>query len=119
MESPDGYLDKDFWQIAVQRRCSLKQSGVESIADIRKGGPKELVIAASTPSGNTFFLPVSLLPVMAELAERQTEHNRVAVVMDIRERRFVSDFPRVYRSIRSMASDMSCRRWRAVRRLRR
>ena len=29
-------------------------------------------------------LPVTLLPVMAELAERQTEHNRVAVVMDIR-----------------------------------
>lgn len=46
-------------------------------------------------------LPVSLLPVMAELAERQTEHNRVAVVMDIRERRFVSDFPRVYRKLRT------------------
>ena len=42
-------------------------------------------------------LPVALLPVMAELAERQTEHNRVAVVMDMRESRFVSDFPRVYR----------------------
>ena len=37
---------------------------------------------------------------MAELAERQTEHNRVAVVMDVREPRFVSDFPRVYRSCR-------------------
>jgi UPF0042 nucleotide-binding protein len=46
-------------------------------------------------------LPVSLLPVMAELAERQTEHNRVAVVMDIREPRFVSDFPRVYRKLRT------------------
>ncbi len=46
-------------------------------------------------------LPVSLLPVMAELAERQTEHNRVAVVMDIREPRFVSDFPRVYRRLRT------------------
>ena len=38
---------------------------------------------------------------MAELAERQTEHNRVAVVMDIREPRFVSDFPRVYRKLRT------------------
>ena len=46
-------------------------------------------------------LPVSLLPVMAELAERQTEHNRVAVVMDIREPRIVSDFPRVYRKLKA------------------
>jgi UPF0042 nucleotide-binding protein len=46
-------------------------------------------------------LPVSLLPVMGELAERQHEHNRVAVVMDIREPRFVSDFPRVYRKLRT------------------
>ena len=46
-------------------------------------------------------LPVSLLPVMAELSERQTEHNRVAVVMDVRESRFVSDFPRVYRKLKA------------------
>jgi RNase adapter protein RapZ len=46
-------------------------------------------------------LPVSLLPVMAELAENQAEHNRVAVVMDIRESRFVSDFPRVYRKLKT------------------
>jgi UPF0042 nucleotide-binding protein len=46
-------------------------------------------------------LPVALLTVMAELAQRQTEHDRVAVVMDIREPRFVSDFPRVYRRLRT------------------
>ena len=46
-------------------------------------------------------LPVSLLPVMGELAERQTDHNRVAVVMDIREPRFVADFPRVYRRLKA------------------
>lgn len=46
-------------------------------------------------------LPVSLLPVMAELAERQTEHNRVAVVMDIREPRLVKDFPRAYRALKT------------------
>ena len=46
-------------------------------------------------------LPVSLLPVMAELAERQTEHNRVAVVMDIREPRFVKDFPKAYRRLKT------------------
>jgi UPF0042 nucleotide-binding protein len=46
-------------------------------------------------------LPVSLLPVMAELSERQSEHNRVAVVMDVRESRFVRDFPRVYRQLKA------------------
>ena len=43
---------------------ALKQSGVESIADIHKDGPKELVIAASTPSGNTFLLPMALKNVL-------------------------------------------------------
>ena len=46
-------------------------------------------------------LPVSLLPVMGELAERQTDHNRVAVVMDIREPRFVRDFARAYRRLKA------------------
>ncbi len=46
-------------------------------------------------------LPVSLLPVLAELSERQIEHHRVAVVMDVRESRFVSDFPRVYRQLKT------------------
>lgn len=46
-------------------------------------------------------LPVSLLPVMAELSERHSDHNRVAVVMDVREPRFVSDFPRVYRKLKT------------------
>jgi UPF0042 nucleotide-binding protein len=45
-------------------------------------------------------LPVALLPVMAELARRPgSEHERIAVVMDVREPRFVSDFPRIYRSV--------------------
>lgn len=46
-------------------------------------------------------LPVALLPVMSELAERQAERTRVAVVMDIREPRFVRDFPRVYRRLKA------------------
>jgi UPF0042 nucleotide-binding protein len=46
-------------------------------------------------------LPVSLLPVMAELSERQSEHYRVAVVLDIREPLFVSDFPKVYRKLKT------------------
>ena len=44
-------------------------------------------------------LPVALLPVMADLARPGTEHERLAVVMDVREHRFASDFPREYKSI--------------------
>jgi UPF0042 nucleotide-binding protein len=45
-------------------------------------------------------LPVSMLPFMAEY-ERQhaNEHDRVAVVMDVREPRFITGFPSVYRSL--------------------
>ena len=50
-------------------------------------------------------LPVALLPVMADLAARRGEHERVAVVMDIREPRFVGDFPRLYRKLK--ATDLS------------
>ena len=46
-------------------------------------------------------LPVALLPFMAEFARQHaTEHDRVAVVMDVREPRFIRDFPSVYRSLR-------------------
>jgi RNase adapter protein RapZ len=45
-------------------------------------------------------LPVSLLPFMAEFAgQHGAEHDRIAVVMDVRESRFVADFPKVYRSL--------------------
>ena len=46
-------------------------------------------------------LPVSLLPFMAEFARQQaTEHDRVAIVMDVREPRFTRDFPSMFRSLR-------------------
>ena len=46
-------------------------------------------------------LPVALLPFMAEFAQQHaTEHDRIAVVMDVREPRFISDFPAVYRALR-------------------
>jgi UPF0042 nucleotide-binding protein len=44
-------------------------------------------------------LPVALLPVMADLARPGTEHDRIAVVMDVREARFAADFPRAYRAL--------------------
>jgi len=46
-------------------------------------------------------LPVALLPFMADFARQHgTEHDRIAVVMDVREPRFTTDFPAVYRSLR-------------------
>lgn len=45
-------------------------------------------------------LPVSMLPFMAEFAQQHAnEHDRIAVVMDVREPRFPTDFPSVYRSL--------------------
>jgi UPF0042 nucleotide-binding protein len=46
-------------------------------------------------------LPVALLPFMADFARQHaTEHDRVAVVMDVREPRFTGEFPAMYRSLR-------------------
>ena len=48
-------------------------------------------------------LPVALLPFMAEFAQQHaTEHDRIAVVMDVREPRFTTDFPAMYRSLRKV-----------------
>ena len=50
-------------------------------------------------------LPVALLPFMAEFARQHgTEHDRIAVVMDVREPRFTADFPGVYRALRKAGS---------------
>jgi UPF0042 nucleotide-binding protein len=46
-------------------------------------------------------LPVALLPVMAELAVSGADPDRVAVVMDVREPRFISDFPPMYRELKA------------------
>jgi len=46
-------------------------------------------------------LPVALLPFMADFARQHaTEHDRIAVVMDVREPRFTGEFPAMYRSLR-------------------
>ena len=46
-------------------------------------------------------LPTMLIPTMASLATRAgSEIEKVAIVVDVRERTFLSEFPRVYRRIR-------------------
>ncbi len=48
-------------------------------------------------------LPVALLPVLANLSQREDSDNpKVAVVVDVREKRFLTEFPRVYRALRKV-----------------
>src|SRR5262245_40912886 len=48
-------------------------------------------------------LPTQLIPTVAELATRdEAGLERVAIVVDIRERGFLSEFPKVYRKLRAM-----------------
>ncbi|MEQ1574534.1 MAG: RNase adapter RapZ [Vicinamibacterales bacterium] len=48
-------------------------------------------------------LPVLLIPTLAELAAREEAGlEKVAIVVDVRERGFLSQFPRVYRKLRAV-----------------
>jgi UPF0042 nucleotide-binding protein len=48
-------------------------------------------------------LPTQLIPTLAELATRPGAHiTKVAIVVDVRERGFLSDFPRIYRKLKAM-----------------
>jgi RNase adapter protein RapZ len=49
-------------------------------------------------------LPTQLIPTVAELASRGDAQGleRVAIVVDVRERGFLSEFPKVYRKLRAM-----------------
>jgi UPF0042 nucleotide-binding protein len=47
-------------------------------------------------------LPVSLIPTLADLSRRATEIGKAAVVVDVRERAFLEQFPRVYAELRAM-----------------
>jgi UPF0042 nucleotide-binding protein len=48
-------------------------------------------------------LPTQLIPTMAELAMREdTALQKVAIVVDVREKEFLSTFPRVFRKLRTM-----------------
>jgi len=50
-------------------------------------------------------LPVALLPFMAEYARQRGNDDRIAVVVDVREPRFLSDFPGVFRALRRSSSE--------------
>src|SRR5215213_8082083 len=47
-------------------------------------------------------LPTPLIPVLAELSRHEDADNpKVAVVVDIRERRFITQFPKVWRKLKT------------------
>jgi len=49
-------------------------------------------------------LPTSLIPVLADLSQREdTDNPRMAVVVDVRESRFATEFPRVWHALRARA----------------
>jgi UPF0042 nucleotide-binding protein len=49
-------------------------------------------------------LPTQLIPTMAELATREgATLEKVAIVVDVREKGFLSQFPRVFRRLRTAA----------------
>src|SRR3954447_14715050 len=48
-------------------------------------------------------LPTQLIPTMADLATREASSlDKVAIVVDVREKDFLSQFPRVFRKLRSV-----------------
>ncbi len=79
-------------------------------------GPRLLIITGLSGSGKTHVsraledvgwfcvdnLPLALMPPFAELIRRSTELRRSALVVDVRERDFLREFPKVVREIRRM-----------------
>src|ERR671935_3080803 len=48
-------------------------------------------------------LPTTLIPTLAKLSQREgAEIAKVAIVVDVRERAFLSQFPKAYRKLRAM-----------------
>jgi RNase adapter protein RapZ len=83
----------------------------------RRGTRRFVIVTGLSGSGKThavraledlgYFcidnLPTSLLPMMAELATREgADLDKVAIVVDVREGGFLSQFPRVLRKLRTM-----------------
>src|SRR5690242_11314975 len=89
--------------------------GVGSKVDRRRrSGQPFIILTGLSGSGKTqairaledlgYFcidnLPTQLIPTMAELALRaDSAIDKVAIVIDVREREFLSQFPRVYRKL--------------------
>jgi UPF0042 nucleotide-binding protein len=84
-----------------KRATEARRAGFIVITGM-SGGGKSHAIRALEDLGYYCVdnLPTPLIPVLAELTRHEDSENpRVAVVIDIRERRFVKEFPRVWRKL--------------------
>src|SRR5262245_42270173 len=84
---------------------------------VRRGSRRFVILTGLSGSGKTqairaledlgYFcvdnLPVALIPTLAGLAEREETEGlgKVAIVVDVRERGFLREFPKVYKRLQS------------------
>lgn len=99
---------------ALRRRVSRREPAAPAA---RRGTRRFVVLTGLSGSGKTqairaledlgYFcvdnLPVQLIPTLAELASREEGDGlgKVAIVVDVRERGFLAQFPRIYRKLKS------------------
>jgi UPF0042 nucleotide-binding protein len=88
----------------ARRRTAARHRAGFIVITGMSGGGKSHAIRALEDLGYYCVdnLPTPLIPVLAELTRHEDSENpRVAVVIDIRERRFVKEFPRVWRKLQA------------------
>ncbi len=94
----------------------LRRGYAEGAADRRRGTRRFVILTGLSGSGKTqairaledlgYFcvdnLPTQLIPTMAELSTREdASPDKVAIVVDVRERDFLAQFPRIYRRLKA------------------
>jgi UPF0042 nucleotide-binding protein len=98
------------------RRTPLKKASGPARARATRGTHRFVILTGLSGSGKTqairaledlgYFcvdnLPTQLIPTMADLSIREdAAPSKVAIVVDIRERGFLSQFPRIYRKLKT------------------
>lgn len=98
-------------------RASRQQTGrSRETAAARRPGHPFIVLTGLSGSGKShaikaledlgYFcvdnLPTTLIPTLARLSSRSGDVEKVAIVVDVRERNFLSSFPRVFSRLRRM-----------------
>jgi RNase adapter protein RapZ len=93
-----------------------KQAAVAAAAPARRGTRRFVILTGLSGSGKThavraledlgYFcidnLPTLLIPTMAELSRRDAAGlEKVAIVVDVREREFLAKFPRMFKKLRA------------------
>jgi UPF0042 nucleotide-binding protein len=102
--------------ISHRPSAALRRRGAAAVEDGRRGTRRFVILTGLSGSGKTqairaledlgYFcidnLPTQLLPTMAEISTREDAGlQKVAIVVDVREGGFLSQFPRVYRRLKA------------------